>query len=80
MLFSRECLIRLNSQCSAYARKQPSPKEIEGVMDVLNEFVFVSSSSSVTSSPSKNSANKAGGGLGGHPAMLELRVIQVSEG
>lgn len=37
---TNEALKRLQNQCLTFAHKQPSPKEIEVVLEVINEFVF----------------------------------------
>jgi hypothetical protein len=78
---TQEALRRLYAQCVAFARKQPSPKEIDVVLEVIDEFVF--SASAATSSVASNGKvakqqqQGSGGPLSANPAVQELQMLQV---
>ncbi len=73
---TRETLLRLLRQCATFvgARKQPSPREMEVVLDAIDEFIFNFTSGAKQSSSSSSSV--AVKNLISSPALIEMQMIQ----
>ena len=85
---TKEALLRLLRHCAAFAGgrgKQPSPREMEGLLNAIDEFIFGCGGSAGagggTALPSFSSAVKSAGSalknMLNSPAFVELQIIQV---